>query len=282
MTNSERLEFKNVLKDVIIECLNNDYINFNTLRNKINSDLLKDVLIYLDKENIISGDIENVENENFKVNYEDINDIPMYILNNIWNEFNISVDDLKGKINTESYSGEIISRILDINKYNNDWKYIEEFPPPADKPIIIRICNPNVYNYSDPESGNEYILEDMKLARYFPDEDVFRIEPPFPVFDHSPLSKFEEISDGALVTHWDEVSEEDLDGWNHRFDTIHDLEELTFEAPEGLAEYIYSSLIATSYILDEVNDDDPLKEQVENLSALIGDLANVIKIKKII
>lgn len=146
-----------------------------------------------------------------------------------------------------------VSGILQKGEYN--WLDVNESPAPKDKPIAIRFKD--VTKSYGETVDTIYVAEDMKIATF--DGDKWHILPPFALYDYSPLSNKENINDGAIVTHWAEIEEKDLEGWNTRFDPIGKYKLLNIEADEDNKELVYKSLLwGASFIRQTIeNNNNP-------------------------
>lgn len=139
-----------------------------------------------------------------------------------------------------------ISKLLDEDR---GWHNIKDKLPDADKHVIIRMTNPHyIYYETDVEI---YYAEDLKIAKCVKDYNdpdnidkcTWSIIPPYPKFDYSPLSRYDRLLEGTVVTHWADVSDEDIESWNNRFNITDAYLTLRFDIDDDHAELMYKALM---------------------------------------
>lgn len=131
---------------------------------------------------------------------------------------------------------EEISSILSERRL---WKDVNEEKPPKDIPVVVRLVNRDkIFN----ESENQVLYaEDIKIARMSEDE-TFKIDPPFPKYDFSPLTNKEELYEGTEISHWAFPEEGELEGWYTRYNPIRSYKHLKIEADEETEMDVYRAL----------------------------------------
>lgn len=138
----------------------------------------------------------------------------------------------------EKYKKPVLSNIL-ISESKFDWRLSSEGLPDIDQIVIVRLCNHS--KQVDEDNLHVKVLEDLKLAKYT--SNGWRILPPHPLFDYSPLSHMDEIFKDTEVFHWAIPSEKDIVDWNHRFDIIGKYEKLNLEVGNKDLPLIYKALM---------------------------------------
>jgi hypothetical protein len=104
-----------------------------------------------------------------------------------------------------------------LNEKRN-WIDINTTKPNENTPVVVRMVNKNMI-YTENKSEVLY-AEDVKIAEW--DGEEWMIIPPYPKYDYSPITKFSELNEGTVVTHWAEVSDDELEDWKNRFNRFSD------------------------------------------------------------
>ena len=110
----------------------------------------------------------------------------------------------------------IKSHIIDHDK-NKYWISTSICLPRENTPVMFIIRHNSTV--TDSTETEEYMLEDVKIGKLV--DSKWIVLPPYPKYDYSPLSKKANILPDATVVYWATVSEEDLIGWETRFDLTH-------------------------------------------------------------
>lgn len=156
---------------------------------------------------------------------------------------------------------KMISEFLKDKSRN--WKSVKEVFPERNTLIVIRIVNDHIIYTENKEEI--YPVEELKLAKYLPPSELsdpkeiknnylwWKIEPPFPLYDYSPLSNKESLKKGTYVSHWDIAKLEDIEWWKTRFDYIHKYDQLELRVDQNHRETVYRALIrGASYIENDI------------------------------
>lgn len=149
-------------------------------------------------------------------------------------------------------------KISNVLKENREWFDINEKIPNQGERVIIRITN-DKYIYG--EDDNEiYYAEDIKVATfaksYNSDECRFIIDPPYPMFDYSPLSRKDRLLEGTVITHWAYPDEGELEGWDTRFDISHEYDKLRIEVDPEHAEDVYRAFMWGASFIAQANAEE--------------------------
>lgn len=169
----------------------------------------------------------------------------------------------------------MVSKILNI-EVANKWHDIEKdgYPKPGER-VVIRFYSPSVIVE---EKETEVIpLEEAKIAKYvvgYHDNTKgrFIIDPPYPLFDYSPLSNKGDINNGCIVSHWRYPSAEEINSWDNRFTVMHKYDKLLFTTDHEHMELAYRSFIwAAAYIRQFVDGED-----ANNMVGFLDDLITLM------
>lgn len=151
------------------------------------------------------------------------------------------------------------------------WIHINDTKPPLNTPVVFRFYDPNK---SYGESFTEILeAEDMKVGTF--DGKDWKILPPFPLYDSSPLSDKDKLNDGAIVTHWAEVDEVTMEGWNTRFDPMGTYKHLNIEVDKEHEKELYRALLwASSFIRSnmESNNNPESNKELFSFYRILVDL----------
>lgn len=144
-----------------------------------------------------------------------------------------------------------VSEIL--KAHSTDWHNAKDVVPEAGKHVAIRFVNRrHVYDENDKEI---YYVEDEKIGTFLRDindpdniaSGRWSIDPPYPKYDYSPIAKDDKLLEGTIVTHWREVSEEDLERYRTRFSlanaSMKDYGTLKLEVDREHEEVVYRALL---------------------------------------
>lgn len=172
------------------------------------------------------------------------------------------------------YKKKVLSRIL-MYEGKRDWVNIEDKKPEFGDVVIIRLCD-NTKMVAENDL-HVMVLEDMKVAKYT--EEGWKILPPHPLFDYSPLSNKEIVNDDALVTHWAVANEDALKAWECRFKRIREYKHLKIETDDENLELVYRALLHGAHAIAAVCDGNidsseeyrPLYEVLSDLQAYLDE-----------
>lgn len=176
---------------------------------------------------------------------------------------------------------KVISEILNNKTY--DWKDVKQFQPPENEYIIIRFVD---YNVLVKETDDElYPLEDRKIAVY--KNGSFEIIPPYARFDFNPLSNGSKILNSAIVTHWAEPNQEDVNEYQRRFEPKLKWKYLDITVKDDdMALDLYKALINGQLMMNqtvmEFMNDEETKGRFKLYSDIFHDLIICLDTEKII
>lgn len=159
----------------------------------------------------------------------------------------------------------VVSNIL-VEPRN--WQDAKKVKPGLGELVVIRMMNPNVlYGENDTEI---YPAEDMKLAKWIPgqknpDDGTWVIEPPYPLFDFSPLSNKDALNEDTIVTHWAVPEEGEIEGWKTRFDQTYIYKTLKLEVDGDHIKDVYRALVWGSAFIANNNPGDPDARKLANI-----------------
>lgn len=246
-----------VLSNVFMFVINNDYISKSDIiqRFKLSIEAVDKIVETLYASNII-GDIN--EYNAYPVIVKSIEDIHEGVIEYL-NEHGFSNDDILDafkSLNTEEK--EEVSIILNEKR---DWNDVNNINPDENIPVVVRLVNKNMI-YT--ENKNEVLYaEDIKIGEL--NNGKWSIIPPYPKYDYSPLTKFGELKEGTIVSHWAEVGADELNGWETRFNRINDYK-LKIEVDPEWEENVYRALMwGAAYIAkfggpDFADEDNELRK----------------------
>lgn len=220
------------------------------------------------------GVIQKINNTTWAVCAGSIEELPNGLVNvlcaNGFTIKNIS-DAIKGlpkdkkKLSSNILAGE-----------NHKWIDINEKKPTPFAPVLIRMQDTNKVFA---ESRTEIVyVEDLKIAHW--NSEKWIIEGPFPKYDFSPCSSHENVNEDCIVTHWADVTEEDLDHWKHRFDPANEYEVFKINMDESHQEGLYkATLFANSLLMREAMaypEDSENRKRLEEAYRYMCDIQCVI------
>lgn len=168
---------------------------------------------------------------------------------------------------------KIISNILDTKR---NWLRVDRDLPEDDKPVAIRYMDMNQILAEDENSV--YPKEDLKIARWCKNDDgeyIWKIEPPYPLYDYSMLSSRDKLNQDTLVTHWSPVTDDELRGWYTRFQPSLEWKNLSVSCNREMLESLYKALIFSSFLLNTYSigaTDEKMKREYKAYERIILDL----------
>lgn len=186
---------------------------------------------------------------------------------------------MSGKSTNSRSNKTEVSMIL---QQQRDWHDASKELPDANEPVVFRFVNKGKVYAEDDE--NIIYAEDIKVGRFAsnyddPSKGVWKIDPPFPKYDFSPLSKNDQLLEGSVVTHWAKVSDEELEGWKTRFDPIGEYHGLSIRVAPEEEELVYRALlrganaIARMYNIGAADvKNDPQQREIYMMYAVLNDL----------
>lgn len=159
-----------------------------------------------------------------------------------------------------------ISRII-----NNKRKWIDSKvnKPDLNTPVTVRLCHTT--KCVKETEVEVYPIEDVKIASY--DGTKWKILPPYPKYDYSPLSNKENIKENVVITHWSMTTSEELEWWNERFDLIRSYDKLELAVDNKNEELVYRALLWGASL---INQHAP--EELKYLSDILYDLQHCIDV----
>lgn len=168
-----------------------------------------------------------------------------------------------------------ISNIL--TRTNYDWFAVDEHVPENDNVVAIRIENRG--DIVDESRADIEYAEAVYLARYVGTE--WKIEPPHLLYDLSTMTKEEKVSDNEKVhvTHWAEVSEDEIERWEHRLDILGDYGWMKFEVDGYEEEKVYKAITLASSIISnnlQMMPENAFKDEVAYAYRVLIDIQNTM------
>jgi methyl coenzyme M reductase subunit D len=150
-----------------------------------------------------------------------------------------------------------------ILEQDRDWQDANEVKPAVNQRVVIRMVNPDaILNKDevdeDPDAEIQ-LLEGIAIGRYlYPlregEEGSWQVDPPYPLYDYSPLTDKDKLKDGIEVSHWAVPAEGELEGWDNKFMPTDTYAALSLTSDERHKETIYRSLMYGSmYVGNEAN-----------------------------
>lgn len=159
---------------------------------------------------------------------------------------------------------KIISNILQKKR---GWKRVDrELPNDARKLVLIRFMTTNPKFILTETETEVYPIEDMKIAFYTGEDWV--ICGPHPLFDFSPLSNKGEFRDNVVVTHWSEVSDDELIAWACRYTPFNSYQKLSLHVDDDHKELIYRAILNAGSIMDSMSMSQDVDEKERELYAM--------------
>jgi hypothetical protein len=160
-----------------------------------------------------------------------------------------------------------ISQIL---KEKRNWINTGEEKPETMKPVVMRLCH-NTLRLA--ETATEiHPLEDVKVGIYDLDCGAWKILPPQPKYDFSPLSVGGAVKENVSVTHWAELEEGELEGWKTRFDLIRSYKKLELNIDPEYEKDLYRALLLGAFFINQYSQ----KAEDKKLTELLYDLQHCI------
>ena len=234
MTNNENTNGYDILANVIMFIFKHDQTCAADIisRFKLSIEATNNIIETMCAANII----EPVNDEGINIVkakcFSDINDGIIEFLNN--NGFsNEEINDAFKSLTTEEK--EEVSIILTEKR---DWVDALTTKPDVDIPVVVRLVNKNLI-YTENRSEVFY-AEDIKIAQW--DGEKWTIIPPYPKYDYSPITKFGNLNEGTIVSHWAEVGNDELESWKNRFNRFSDFN-MKIEIDPEYEEDVYRALM---------------------------------------
>lgn len=217
--------------------------------------------------------ITRLSNGDYRVNPRDLKDLIPPVSWLLVTEGRYKPEEIEEKLkNLPPLDKQKVSGILTSEKSPYTWIDVNETMPPVGKPVAIRFVDPNK-TYGE---TFDIILEaeDMKIATV-DEKGNWKILPPFPLFDYSPLSNKENINKECTVTHWTEVSDEEMNGWNTRFNPLGRYKLLNIEVDKDHQELVYKSLLWASHFIKNAIENNVNPESAPELTQYYNTLADL-------
>ena len=170
---------------------------------------------------------------------------------------------------------KIKSNILNQDR---DWIDVNDKLPDINQRVVFRITNPDlVINETDEEI---LLVEDIKVGRFLPGIDgnggKWCIDPPYTLYDYSPLSNKESLKKGANVTHWAVPTPEELEGWDNRLSPVGTYKHLSINVDKEHEEILYKALLWGSMLIGNIAKDKDCEgeelEKIEKMTDILYDL----------
>lgn len=189
-------------------------------------------------------------------------------------------EGLKKEFITDIIAGKYTTQeeISNIVRYNEDdlWSMIDDNVEIPSGKLLIRIKDPN-HTYINSRDSILYV-EDQRMAEY--KDGKWFVDPPYAKYEYSPvIGPDHQILPGMEVTHYKEMSDEDILAWESRFNMNNDYKDLVFHVDDENEEQIYDALtIALGAIAKLANstDDEPTKDKFTRAYTRIADIQNLI------
>lgn len=178
------------------------------------------------------------------------------------------------KFKSKTDKKKVVSNILSSSR---DWHNSNDVKPEENTQVVMRICDPSK-SYGETEE-EIYVAEDIKVGVYIPDENdpnkgEWFVSPPYPKYDFSPLTNREKLKEGASVTHWAEVNDDELDDWSNRFEPRGEYNRLRIDIDPEYEEYFYRLMIhqanaINSRITYMESQEKPNTDEIEQLKLIL-------------
>lgn len=170
-------------------------------------------------------------------------------------------------------------KVSNILLEKREWFDANEKKPPIGERVVIRFTNDNII-YGETET-EVYYAEDIKVGRYLQSIEAVNgesgrwvIDPPYPKYDYSPLSKKENLLEGSYVTHWAYPEDGELEGWDTRFDMHNKYEKLRIEVDPDQEEDVYRAFMWGASFLSRTKEfhECPDGKGIRKLYGILCDL----------
>lgn len=172
---------------------------------------------------------------------------------------------------------KIVSEILSEKRQWVDARLSK--PDPGVK-VVIRMSDPAII-FAETETE---ILpsEDEKIAEWVrdindPNNGDWRICPPYPRYDYSPLSQKEQINPDTVVTHWAIPEAEEVEFYESRFNIVNTYKKLNLEVDEQHEADVYRALLWGAAFIQKANPNDP---QAMYLATVLYDLQYILDTRR--
>lgn len=151
---------------------------------------------------------------------------------------------------------------------------------PRSEPLVVRLEHPKTVIGEDKDVI--MYMEDIKVAM-LNKEGEWRILPPHPLYDFSPLSSKDHVYDGVNVSHWRYPINNEVGEWAKRLMPINHYSKLVLEVDKDNERDVYIALIhAANAIVSRVdpeiwnNPDDDRANQEKKDWAILCDLQSAM------
>lgn len=263
---------KKIIADAIFKTISKPVVTVSMMKlwhPFLTDDTISQLMVAMEQLSVIS----RLPNGDYQVNPRDLKDLIPPVLWLLITEGRYKKEEIEEKLKSlPPLKKKKVSGILTAEKSPYTWININETPAPVGKPVAIRFMDPNK---SYGETFDIIVeAEDMKIATV--DENGnWKILPPFPLFDYSPLSNKENINKECTVTHWAEVSDEEMNGWNTRFNPLGKYKLLKLEVDKEHQEIVYKSLLWASHFIKNAIENNSNPESAPELTKYYNILADL-------
>lgn len=234
MENNTNTKTNQVLANIIMYIFKHDEISAADIvdRFKLSIESSNNVIDTMYKSRVLGEANENNMHPVMVKCFGDINEGIIEFLN----ENGFSKQDIANAF--KSLKTEEKKEVSIILEEDRNWIDFNETKPSINIPVVIRMVDKNLI-YT--ESNSEVIYaEDIKIASW--DGEKWTINPPYPRFDYSPLSRFGELNKDTVVTHWAETDLEEFEAWKNRFNRIYDYD-LNIDVDKEYEEDVYRAMM---------------------------------------
>lgn len=264
------VESKKTIANVIFDTLKKPILSYKIMRlryPRFNDATLNDLLLLMQQLSIIT----DMHNGEYQVNPRKPADLAPPVLWLLMTDGKFKKEEIEEVLaKLPPIEKKEVSSILSENS-EFDWINIEDQPAPENKPVAIRFYDPSK-NYGE-SADMIFIAEDMKIATL--EDGIWSILPPYPLYDYSPLSNKSSINENCIVTHWAEVSDEEMEGWNTRFNPLSTYKHLNIEVDKDHEELLYKTLLWSSRFIRqamEANKDNGTSGDLMKYYEILCDL----------
>jgi hypothetical protein len=154
---------------------------------------------------------------------------------------------------------KIVSNILANTK--REWIRVDQELPLEGEGVLIRFMDlTQILKETDTEI---YPMEDMKMARFYPDGTWVLIGP-HPLYDYSPMSNKSDLKENALVTHWSRATDEEWKAWGERLDPQHNYDCLQVVCSPDHQEKLYKALMQSAEVMRLMGENKEIDEKSRN------------------
>lgn len=139
-----------------------------------------------------------------------------------------------------------------LKSEDRDWHKTEEILPEKNHPVVVRLYNKDIIYGQD--ENEIYYAEDVKIG-YIDDNGEWKISPPFPKYDFSPLSRNDHLLNNTVISHWAKCENGEIEGWKTRFNPIGNCTQLSIRIDkEHEADLYRACLLAANYVARSTKD----------------------------